>query len=199
MSRRCFALAASGVLLVCSIGCGGDVGGGLRAEATIKPPVRAAALRPIYGPALAELGLVLTARNGLIDRSDGGYRNSAEGTHLALYVEPVDERTTPDYVDGIVSVTKVFLPDVFERWPGLESFDVCQEPPPSVDDSSEPEPITQIEVTREQATGIDWSTVTLADLVSAAEEKPPRVSLHVSDAVARSPEFRAPSPRSSED
>jgi hypothetical protein len=132
----------------------------------------------------------LTPRGGLIDRSDGYYQ-SASGDHLALYVEPIDGRTTQEYVDGILSISQVFAPDVFDRWPGLRSFDVCQEPLPAVDPRDEPIPITQIELTRAQSDAIDWDTVTVGDLVAASRATPPQLRLVVSTMISDSAEFRA--------
>ncbi len=130
------------------------------------PPVDPLALEPLYGDALAELGVELTDRGGLLDRSDG-YEVSADGTHLALYVSPLDERTDDEYLDGIVDLARVFLLDVFERWPALESFDVCQElPDDDVEDGYVPT-VTQIDLPREVAETIDWPTVDLIDLLEA--------------------------------
>jgi hypothetical protein len=154
-----------------------------------RPPVDAAALEPTYRDALAEIGLVLTPRGGLIDRSGGGYRKSATGTHLALYLEPSAGRTVQQYVDGIAAASRIFLPDVFARWPGLKSFDVCQEPPASVDEPKDPPPVTQIDVTRAQAAAVDWETVTVRDLVRAARQEPASLKLVVSDALKASDAF----------
>jgi hypothetical protein len=149
------------------------------------PPASALELEPIYGAALAELGLQLTDRGGLIDRTDGGYVPSAEGTHLALYVEPVGEaRTVDEYIDGIRSVAVVFG-DVFERWPGLASYDVCQEPlDDDGDPATEPIPVTQIELTKEEAAAFDWDTVTVVDLVRASRAEPRGLALRVSSTMA---------------
>ena len=124
------------------------------------PPAAALDLEPIYGAALAELGLRLIDRGGLIDRSGGGYEPSPTGTHLALYVEPIgDERSVDEYLDGIRNVGVVFS-DLFERWPGLVSYDVCQEPiEDDGDPATEPLPVTQIELTKEESAAIDWDTV----------------------------------------
>jgi hypothetical protein len=155
------------------------------------PPAAAADLEPIYGAALAELGLRLTDRGGLIDRTGGGYVPSAEGTHLALYVEPTGDRTIPQYIDGIRGVAVVFG-DVFERWPGLVSYDVCQEPMEAYGESaSEPLPVTQIELTREEAEAIDWDTVSVVDLVRASLADPPGLALRVSSRLARDPAYVA--------
>ena len=94
----------------------------------------------------------------LIDRSGGGYVASPTGQHLALYVEPIDDRTMDEYFDGILDVAVVFS-DIYDRWPGLETYDVCQEPPdPDGTQGPEPLPVTQIELTRAESDAIDWDT-----------------------------------------
>jgi hypothetical protein len=156
------------------------------------PPQHAIELEEIYGEALADLGLRLTRRGGLIDRSDGGYVSSPTGRHLALYVEPLDDgHTTDEYIEGIRSVAVVFA-DVFERWPALETYDVCQEPPdPNGDQDPEPPPVTQIELTREQAEAIDWDTVSVVDLVRGSLASPRALALRVSGELAADPGYEA--------
>ncbi len=154
------------------------------------PPPGALDLEPMYGEALADLGLVLVDRGGLIDRRGGGYVASASGTHLALYVEPIGDRTVEEYVEGIRTVAVVFS-DVFERWPGLETYDVCQEPLAVDDDREEPLPVTQIELTKAENAAIDWDTVTAADLVQSAMADPPGLALRVSSALAQDPMYLA--------
>jgi hypothetical protein len=156
------------------------------------PPQHAVELEEIYGAALADIGLRLTPRGGLIDRSGGGYVSSATGRHLALYVEPVDDGyTTDEYIEGIRSVAVVFS-DVFERWPALETYDVCQEPPdPNDDQDEEPPPVTQIELTRQQAEAIDWDTVSVVDLVRGSLASPRALALRVSSELATDPAYEA--------
>ncbi len=155
-----------------------------------KPPLEASDLEDLYREPLAALGLVLTDRGGLIDRSGGGYEKSADGDHLALYLEPAaGERTMQEFVDGIVLATKVFVPDVFERWPALASMDVCQEPLGDLQRLRDPPPVSQVEVSRAQSEAIDWSSVTVADIVSGARADPPRLRLIVSEELQDSEEF----------
>ncbi len=154
-----------------------------------KPPVEAADLVQTYRDDLAALGLVLTDRGGLIDRSNGGYEKSPRGDHLALYLEPSGDVSDADYVDGIVSATRVFVPDVFERWSGLASMDVCQEPLGELQQLRDPPPVTQIEVTRAQAGDIDWGSVTVGALVEGAEAG--RLRLVVSDELRSSEAYRS--------
>lgn len=132
------------------------------------PPATGAELAAIFDPLLEPLGLRF-ARGSLIAPERGVYEPVADGTHLAVYVEPTGAYTTADYATGLVEVARVFLPLVFERWEGLASFDVCQEPPPAVDDSAAPPSVTIIDLTRDQAAAVDWSDLDLAGLLAAAD------------------------------
>lgn len=133
------------------------------------PPNEADTFAALYEEDLRPLGVRLT-RSGLVDRTDGKFEYTPEGTHLAIYVEPVGSATTADYVNRIVSVTRVFASTIFDRWPGLETFDVCQEPPPGVDDAPEPTPFTQVDMHRDAAAKITWETATLTDLLVLARD-----------------------------
>ncbi|MFL6206916.1 MAG: hypothetical protein ACJ739_16360 [Acidimicrobiales bacterium] len=156
------------------------------------PPPDALDLEPLYGEALAAVGMKLTDRGGLIDRSGGGYVPSPTGRHLALYVEPIaPERTMDEYFDGIRDVAAVFS-DIYDRWPLLETYDVCQEPPdPDGTQDPEPLPVTQIELDRAQSEAIAWDTVTVEDLVRGAQQDPPAIVLRVSTEMADHPPYAA--------
>jgi hypothetical protein len=155
------------------------------------PPASAEDLEELYGEALAAIGMRLTDRGGLIDRSGGGYVASPTGRHLALYVEPTGERTLAEFYDGILDVALVFS-DIYERWPGLESYDVCQEPTdPDGTQGPEPLPMTQIELTRAESDAIDWESVTVDDLVRASIAEPPGLALRVSTEMATHPPYAA--------
>jgi hypothetical protein len=184
------------VVATVAASCGGEDNLSASRSATseasaTRPPANALDLDQYYGAPLAELGLRLTDRGGLIDRRGGGYRHSAVGSHLALYVEPIADHTQKQYIDGIRDVALVFA-DVFERWPDLESYDVCQEP---VSDDGlpgrEPLPVTQIEIDRGQAAAIDWSSVSLVDLVRASHADPPGLTIRVDSTVSDDPAFEA--------
>ncbi|MFQ5948620.1 MAG: hypothetical protein ACE5KX_07160 [Acidimicrobiia bacterium] len=133
------------------------------------PPPDRASLVEIFGAMVEPMGLRIT-RASLVDRAD--FERSPTGTHLALYVEPIGDFTADQYAQHIVPLAQVFLPLVFDRWPGLESFDVCQEPPPEVDDSPVPPSVTVVEVTRQQAEAIDWAAIDLAGLIAAYNGEP---------------------------
>lgn len=204
MTRRLLVVALAACLAAGVAACGDDDGaGGAPVPSTIDPdststvldadlpPPGALDLEPLYGEALAAMGLQLTDRGGTIDRSGGGYVASPEGTHLALYVEPIDDRTTQEYIDGILDVALVFS-DIYDRWPGLESYDVCQEPAdPDGTQGPEPLPVTQIELTRAESDAIDWDRVTVEDLVQGSLADPPTLALRVSAELAAEPAYQA--------
>lgn len=151
------------------------------------PPVDSINAAPLFADAFDDLGVELTNRGGLIDRTDGRYQKSATGTHYALYVEPTGEYSVDDFVAGLVDLTRATAPFLFERYPDLESYDICQEPN-DVDDASQyPPPITQIEFTREQIESVDdWDAFDL-DALFALRDSGGRVSL--SETVAAHPDL----------
>lgn len=136
------------------------------------PPVDATALEPLLGPRLKELGLVLTDRGGLIDTRNGQYVKSPNGNHVALYVEPAGDYSNDQFIDGILEVTRLSAPTIFERWPAVESYDICQEPRAEDDPRDDPVPATQIFMTSEQSGEIDWKSVTIVDLLTATLTTP---------------------------
>jgi hypothetical protein len=204
--RRIAVVALAVTLAAGAAACGEDDGAsGDKPSTTIRPtpgelpPPTALELEPLYGDALAALGLKLTDRGGLIDRSGGGYVASPTGEHLALYVEPIDDRKTEEYIDGILDVALVFS-DIYDRWPGLKSYDVCQEPPdPDGNQGPEPLPVTQIELTRAESDAIDWDTATVASLIAGSQADPRTLALRVSTELATDPAYQALLPESSDD
>lgn len=129
------------------------------------PPAQRAKLAKLFQPELKPLGLKIT-RALLQDLET--YEVDPLGTHLALYVEPRSaDYTGADYVENFSKLVNRFLPRVFERWPGLESFDICQEP--LGDPRAAPPPATQIFLTRDALTKVaNWRKATLAQLMAAA-------------------------------
>lgn len=208
-TRRRGLLAASSVVLLVLVGssCGSDPGSSPADSPSATAPTATDAvelpapdpgqalpandvgtLRQLYDPLLATMGLRLT-RGELIDTSNDGYTSSDTGTHLALYVEPLDDGfTTAAYVEGLWTVSAALTPDVFARWSGLASYDICQEPPPSVDDRDEPLPYTQINLTRESAAAVDWADGDLATLIAAARTDGD-FDLVVAGEIRQSPEY----------
>jgi hypothetical protein len=153
------------------------------------PPNDRDRLAEMFDDELEGFGLRLT-RGALIDLSGDGYEPSDTGTHLALYVEPAsDHYSGPDYLENLVSVTKVFVPQVFDRWTGLKSFDVCQEPPAAIDANDEPSPETQINVSRVQSDAMDWAAADNVDLLAAAFSEPPQLRLTISKRIRDLPDY----------
>lgn len=153
------------------------------------PPNDIGSLRNLYDPVLATYGVRLT-RGALVDTSGGRYEPSNDGRHLALYVEPLADYTTEQYVEGFWTISALMTPDVFARWPDLESYDICQEPLPSENDEPEPFPITQINLTRAAAESIDWQDGDLVDLLVATRSNPD-VKAVVNREVRQSPSYAA--------
>lgn len=170
-TRRIVVVAIASLSL---LGCsdGGDDGGDdadtasttpSTSQVTVEgdlPPASFEELEAIFGPRYEEVGMRLT-RASMVEL-DGG-------PHLQLYVEPPGAFTTEQYVDNIIPTTAAVVPFIFDTWPELASFDVCQEPPPGVDDSVAPEQVTVVALTREQAAGLDWPSPDLSELMSVVE------------------------------
>jgi hypothetical protein len=151
--------------------------GGL--AATLPPFQSLDTINAIYGKRLAALGLRMTRAARYEENPDTHvpFSPSPAGTHLALYAEPADTFTTGRFLNNIVPLTKLFAPDVFRRWPGLTSFDICQEPIQAASEEQEaPVPVTQVRMTKEQALAMDWETLDLAGIVRAARADPPGLS-----------------------
>ena len=129
------------------------------------PPAKLAALKKTFNAKVKPLGLRIT--RALLQNIET-YRPDPEGTHLALYVEPIRAGYSDTrYVENFTTLTRRFIPAVFDRWPALESFDICQEP---VDDAREvPPPTTQIFVARTALGRVsDWRRADLEQLLAAS-------------------------------
>ena len=168
--RRLLGIAATGAL-ACTVaaGCSSGSGGGDAAKAL--PPNDKAAIERFFKPALERLGVRLT-RGALIDLRTA--KPSATGTHLAVYVEPTGDFTPEDYARGTVKTLRAFIPAAFERWGGLKSFDLCQEPLPATDARPEPPPVTKVELTRSASRTVRWDNLDLARLLRDAKRLGPR-------------------------
>lgn len=138
---------------------------GARAAGLDLPPPRLAKLQKLFDREVRPFGLRVS--RGMLQSLET-YQKDPEGTHLALYVEPIDRGyTDAQYVRNFTRLTRALVPEVFERWSSLESFDICQEP---FDDPREvPPPTTQIFVAR---TALDrvgsWERATLTQLLVAS-------------------------------
>ena len=115
------------------------------------------------------------------------------GPHLQLYAEPTGTTTNADYVARIATLAGAVAPESFAQYSGLSSLDVCQEPPPGIDDRADPAPETVLFITRAQAAQVPWDTVTVTDLrrVVAASSGG---ELQVSAAIAADPAWTATAP-----
>lgn len=160
MTTRTAAVAACLVATVVLSGCMPTD------EPATLPPLEASAVAGTYEDKLSALGLRLTDRGGLVDQS---FEPDPDGTHLSLYVAPLGPRDDMAYVEGIVDVTALFAQDVFDRWPELESFDVCQEAVPAEEGATAPAR-TQVTLTRAAAASIDWTTADVGDVLAATQD-----------------------------
>ena len=143
-------LVLAALLLILAVACGDDDKG--------LPPGDDAGLEQIFQPFFDPLGLEFT------------YGSVASGRHLALYVEPTGPATDQQYLERLLSSATTIIPFLFAEFPGLNSFDICQEPVPTGPaDPEHPEPRTVVVLTRKGAESVaDWSTATLADLIKAS-------------------------------
>jgi hypothetical protein len=169
-ARRLLGIAAAGALAcIAMVGCSSGSGDGDSSKAL--PPNDKAAIERVFAPELERLGVRLT-RGALVDLKTG--KPSATGTHLAVYVEPTGNFTPDDYARGTVKTLRAFIPGAFERWGGLTSFDVCQEPLPAADARPEPPPITKVDLTKAASAKVRWESLDLARLLRDAKRLGPR-------------------------
>jgi hypothetical protein len=167
---------------------------GAAEQSSSLPPSARKALVAIFDPKVKRFGLRVT-RASLVNPEQ---ERDAHGTHLAIYVEPIGDRTPDDYIDGTVDVTKVFMPYVFERWKSLKSFDVCQEPRAAVDPRPVPTPETQFFATRAGSKLVDWKTVDVATMIhtsrdeaaAAGTQRSVRFSLFVTQHLQNTPAYQ---------
>lgn len=140
------------LLLILATACGEEARG--------LPPKDGASLAEAFQPYFDPLGLEFTY---------GGLEDFPAGKHLALYVEPNGPATDQQYLDRLMASASALVPVIFGTYPGLNSFDICQEPVPAgPDDPDKPTPRTVLVIGRRQASTVDdWSTATLADLIAA--------------------------------
>jgi hypothetical protein len=145
------------------------------------------AMAVTFGERLAAMGLRIT-RSRVVEAGRAGSM-LPDANHLAVYVEPVESLRLDGYIANIVPLTQLFVPAVFDRWPGVGSFDICQEPSPSEDGSQDPRPMSVVALTREQASAIDWSTVSLGQMVESSRAVPNGLVLSVDERLSRSPDW----------
>jgi hypothetical protein len=134
-------------------------------EAEFLPAHTSEAVVALFSDVVAPLGFRVT-RGSLVDLTS--YRASPDGRHLAVYVAPLEEFTPGEHADAFMPLARLFLPMVFERWTGLESFDICQEPH-TWPGGGTPPAVTLFDIDRATAASLDWDTVTLGDLIGLAD------------------------------
>jgi hypothetical protein len=157
------------------------------------PPAARKDLVAIFERKVKRLGLRVT-RAALVNPYQA---RDPKGTHLAIYVQPTGAYTPDNYLQGTVDVTKVFVPYVFDRWKGLKSFDVCQEPHPEVDPRPVPNPETQVFATRAGTKLVNWKTVDVATMIktsrdeaaAASTQRPVRFSVFVAKHLQNTPMY----------
>ena len=176
------------------VACGGEAAGPSTtvAPATTStttpaplPPHTLDQLAPILDPLVEPLGFRVT-RAALISLDD--YEPSPDGTHLAVYVVPLTDQTPDEYAAQIVPLAAALLPEVFDRWPALASFDVCQEPY-EWDGEGTPPSWTILDLDRASAAAVEWDSLELSELV-AISRLDRDVTLSVRTEVGRSDTFR---------
>jgi hypothetical protein len=168
--RRRRGLVGAG-LLIASVAAACSSGSGGESSEQALPPNDKAAIERVFAAQLERLGVRLT-RGAVVDPKTGN--PSDKGTHLAVYVEPTGAFTPDDYARATVPTLRTFIPIAFERWRGLESFDVCQEPLPALDTRPEPPPETKVDVTKEASAKVEWNDIDLAGLLTDAKRLGPR-------------------------
>ena len=152
------------MICAATVSCSSGSGGG-SSKGHALPPNDKAAIERVFAPTLRRLGVRLT-RGALVDLQTG--RPSAKGNHLAVYVEPTGDYSNDDYARGTVRTLRAFVPAAFQRWSGLNSFDICQEPLPTVDARPEPPPVTKVELTKAASHKVRWDDLDLTRLLRDA-------------------------------
>ena len=166
---------------------GGEAGAPAASGTAALPPTDLAALHDELDPVFEPLGLRLT-RGGL--QRAAGDTAGGPRRHLALYVEPITGEYAPAaYLGSLVTSTQAVLPLVFDRWPGLLSMDICQEPRPGVDDRDAPPPVTTVTVLHKHSDAIAWEALDLPALLIADDER--LVDVYVQPAIEAEPEYAA--------
>jgi hypothetical protein len=179
MTRRL--AAAMAFVAVAASSCSG--GTTETTEPAPLPPHERDDLAALFDPMVAPLGYTVT-RASLIERST--YAVDPDGGHLALYLAPTADISTDQFAGDFVGLVQVFLPLVFERWPNLTSFDVCQEPFGSTDET--PPSLTVIDLTRDAAAGVAWEGLDLAGIIALNER--PGISVFARTSIRESTTWR---------
>lgn len=126
------------------------------------PPDNVAALAPIIDPVVRPLDLRVT-RVVLVNPKTADAGPTAP--RLELYVAPITPFSDDRYIGAILPLARALTPFVLQRWPGLSSFEVCQEAL-GVEGSASPETQTVFDVSRDYGLATEWSRVELSTLVA---------------------------------
>jgi hypothetical protein len=152
------------------------------------PPGDAEGIAALIDPMVADLGLRFTY-GSLIDRTaNRTFEASPTGDHFAVYVEPIGEYTDADYIANTWVLAQRLTPFLFDTYPGLASYDVCQEPRPGENDEAVPPPVTQLDIFRGPASQIDWENGSLATLIVSGRDEP-TTTLRVDPRLQQLPAF----------
>jgi hypothetical protein len=129
------------------------------ASTVIEPPENFADLDALFGPPLEDVGLDLT-RAAVVELE--------AGPHIALYGVPAADADAPaDYLDRLLPSAVAAGELALDRFPGVVSFDLCQEPTGTSTEA--PPPVTVVFLTRDQWESVtDWDDAELVDLLGAA-------------------------------
>jgi hypothetical protein len=128
------------------------------------PPRAFNDLLAIFQPTLDGLGLQLTR---------AAVNDFEPGPHLALYVVPksADDANAQAYLDRVIPLVAALEPLLFDAYPALHSFDICQEPLQAAGRPVDfPPPETLLLMDESQLDAVDWTTATIADVLAAVDD-----------------------------
>lgn len=149
-----------------------------------------ASLEAFLNPLVEEFG-VRFQRGSLVNRGDQVYEASATGTHLALYVEPLEPFTDEQFVLNTWDIAARVTPIVFDSFTGVMSYDICQVPYTDQTREGAPPPVTQVDVDRQTAASIDWAGGSFADLLVALQDPDATLIVRVEPELQQTPTFVA--------
>ncbi len=149
-----------------------------------------ASLEAFLNPLVEEFG-VRFQRGSLVNRGDEVYEASATGTHLALYVEPLEPFTDDQFVVNTWAIAARVTPVVFNSYSGVMSYDICQVPYTDQPREGTPPPVTQVDIDRQTAAEIDWANGSLADLLVGLQDPEATLTVRLNPELQQTPAFVA--------
>ena len=117
-----------------------------------------------------------------------------------MYVEPTAQGQVSRaiYIRNIIRFARLFLPSIYKRWPGLKSFDICQEPEQVLNRVPRRSRSLSSLASRQAAASVDWKThdarhAAPARVAGAAGKKGAKhdLSLYVSPRTLVEPSYQA--------